>query len=256
MPASAAGTTATRPWGAAAVFLTALVLLSLYPISCRSPRPEAGLDAEDEASQLRSRLADLTRQEQALSAEYSLARNPAPYLVVNLSGRNVELRVRGRILRSFPIRDIRKSARLDSSSLAWVVTDKRPFQQIERHSLTPGAGEEATTAAAKQAPWGPQRMPAEYDLVCADAGLLGIRTLLSERVGSPMVGGLVYLGHRIIERYRHWRASSGEEPRYVIQLRLGESDARLLFWSLPKQLSILVVEGVREIPGTPVYSHN
>ncbi len=236
--------------------LLPLWLFLIFPglLSCRSEGPGAGSRNDAEPKELRARLTRLTREEQALTAEYSLARNPAPYLVVNLAGRSVDLRIRARNVRSFAIKDFQLSPPPQSVAQIWQLQDRSPLQQIERHILTPGAGEEATAAAAKQALWGPHRMPADYDLKCEKDNMLEIRSASPEGGGFSLFRSPAYLYRQIVNAYRHWQASRGTEAKSAIRLWLAENDARLLFWSLPKQLNILVLYGVREIPANPAYT--
>jgi hypothetical protein len=43
-----------------------------------------------------------------------------------------------------------------------------------------------------------------------------------------------------MDRIRHWRLS-GQGEDDAVQLWLSEKDSQLLFWSLPKQVKILIV---------------
>lgn len=212
--------------------------------TCRSGAPGKGGAGED-SDQLRRKIVDLSLQEQAIAAEYSLARNPAPYLVVDLTGRRIDLKARGRILRGFRVVDIRRPEGAPEVVTVWSMTDKKPFEESEHPKIEPGAGEEAAAEAAKQSLWGPHRMPADYDLLCQSGKVLEIRGLPAEQSGSRLSRWLQSVYRRTADWYRRRRSSEAERQAYKLQLWLSDDDARLLFWSLPKQLNIVILDGVR-----------
>jgi hypothetical protein len=215
--------------------LLQLTLLGLL-FSCGKPRPLPS----DEAEQLAKKYAELRRLEQALSAEYAIARDPAPYLVVDLSSRRIELRARGRILRGFSILDSKIYGGGPRRAI-WTMTEKRPLDEEERPKITQGAGEEAVAEAAKRALWGPFHMPDDFDLMCEEKNVIQIRALPYEPFGNPMMKWISQAYRRSADWYRRWRVPRDSRPRYCIQLWLAEYDSQLLFWSLPKQLNILTL---------------
>lgn len=216
-----------------------IVLIALAA-SCSSA---GGRGAADEAQQLRRRLAELGRLERSLSEEYPLARAFAPYLVVDPEKHSVELKARGRSLRTFAIREMGESSGTPLPDSTWSLVEKRPLEKTERPKITPGAGEEAAAAAAKQALWGPHRMPPDYDLVCDEGRVLEIRALPGTQSGTLVVRWLRSAYRRLADRYRRWRTPESSRPRYSLQLWMSESDARLLFWSIPEKIEILVLNG-------------
>ncbi len=222
----------------AAVSLLSL-LIAIFAAGCGSGS-SAGNATGDETQQLRKRLAELIRQERAMTAEYPLARNPAPYLVVNLPGRSVDLKAQARTLRSFKIADIGKVTPGAASAGTWTLVDRRPLQTTEHPKIAPGAGEQAVTVA-QQAAWGPQRMPVDYDLIFEGGKLLEIRGLPPEESGPRVLRAVRSAYLRTVDRYRHWTASKDTEPNYAVQIWLSENDSQALFWSLPKQLIVLVI---------------
>jgi hypothetical protein len=193
---------------------------------------------------MRRKLAELTKQEQTLSAEYALARNAAPYLVVNLSDRTIHLKARGRSLRSFAVAEVRESVRGKAVASVWTLEEMKPLEETERPKITPGAGEEATAAAAKQALWGVHRMPSDYDLICDGNRVLQIRALPAGQSGLRIVQWARLVYRRTADWYRRWRTPRSLLPLYSIQLWVSEYDSRLLFWSLPKQINILLLDGL------------
>ncbi len=216
-------------------------LLLAFGTSCRSATHLSEEGTADEAKQLRRKLVELSRQEQTLTAEYPLARNPAPYMIVNLSGRNIDLKAQGRILRSFRISDINRSSSERKPIDTWTLADKKPLQTNPRPKITPGAGEQAT-AAAQQALWGVHRMPSDYDLVFEGNKVLEVRSLPSEQSGASIMRALTSVYLHTLDWYRHWSLSKDAEPQYMVQIWLSENDSQSLFWSLPKQLNALIIE--------------
>lgn len=221
--------------------LIELCVLAYFAISCGSSAPESGLQTGDESQQLRKRLGELLREEHILSAESSLARNPAPYLIVDLSSGIIDLKALSRTLREFKIADINSSSSGGTEIDTWTLVDKKPLEMSERPKITPGAGEQAAAAAA-QALWGPHRMPSDYDLVFEGGKVLEIRALPSEGSGSRFVRAMTSTYRRAINWYRHWAQSEDTKPRYMMQLWLTENDSQALFWSLPKQLNVLIID--------------
>ena len=219
----------------------ALILpLAILAASCASG---GGPSAEDETARLRTRLAELTWQEKTVTAEYSLAKVPAPYLVIDLTARSIDLKAQGRMFRGFKITDAKRSAPPAQAIDTWVLKGKQPYQKNERPKITPGAGDDAAAAAAKQALWGPHRMPADYDLVFDGGKVIEVRSLPSDQSGWRVGRALATAYRRTVDWYRHWSASTDSQPQYTVQLWLTENDAQALFWSLPKQLSVLVLDG-------------
>lgn len=233
------------------LLIALLAVLAVFWLpSCRSGAPGKGGGGGD-SEQLRRKIVDLNLQEQAVAAEYSLARNPAPYLVVDLTARRIDLKARGRSLRVFKVVDIRRQEGAPEAVAIWSLTDKKPLEESERPKIEPGAGEEAAAEAAKQSLWGPHQMPADYDLLCGNGKVLEIRGLPPEQSGSRLSRWLQALYRRTADWYRRWRRPEAERQVYKLQLWLSDDNARLLFWSLPKQLNILVLDGARLPDSSP-----
>lgn len=225
-----------RRFGAAIAGL----LIALMPLvaGCSS---DASRGAGNETEQLKKKYVELRRAEAALTAEYPLAKEPAPYLVVDIPNRSAELRARGRSLRRFDILETRVLSGAEAPSSVWSMKDRRPLAQVERPKIAPGAGEQAAAEAAKNALWGPFRMPADFDLVCEGGDVLQIRALPSERSPSGIVRWISSAYRRSADWFRRWRNSGDTQARDLIQLWLAENDSQLLFWSLPKQINILIL---------------
>jgi hypothetical protein len=182
-----------------------------------------------------------------MTTEYPLARQADPYLVVDLSTRVVELKASGRRLRSFEIADEELTAEVGEDEPTWSLIQKKPLQKTERTRIKPGAGEQGVVAVASQEPWGPHRMPMDYDLICSDAKVLEVRALPAVQPGSGMVRSIKTVYRRMADRIRHW-SLSGQDDGHVVQVWLSEEDSQLLFWSLPKQLKIVIRGKLTSLP--------
>lgn len=112
--------------------------------------------------------ADLAKKQNSLNAEYSLAKESTFYFVLDILGRRLELKVRGMVLRSWPVKAMRFWGRPELSGNVELVR-KSTLKAPERIVIKPGDDakkiEEATAAAAK--PTGTSAAPsnpAEFDL--------------------------------------------------------------------------------------------
>jgi hypothetical protein len=216
----------------------AAVAALLFVVSCRGREGQNAAASEEQL--LRDKIAALTRQEQVLSADYSLAKDPNPYLALDCGSRKIDLKVQGHSLRSYSVARIQRSGGAAAAAEVWIKTDIKPLQSTSREKVVPGSGEATTASVAAKAPWGPQRMPSDYDVICRGNQVLAIRALPAEsrnRFVRWFVGGY--------RRFTDWtRKAFGRRNagfRDVIEVWMSEDDARLLFWSLPKQFGILLL---------------
>lgn len=236
-----AGPQTTASMRVRALFLIALLAGSLA-VSCRS-RSGQPSQGSSEAQSVQERIAMLTRQEQILSAEIAVAKNPTPYLYIDFLTGKIEFRAQGRSLRSFSIRKISRTSGPPFVARTWEETEAKPIQIPERAKMVPGSGEETTSSIATQNPWGPKRMPLDYDLLCKENRLIGIRSLASAQSRSFFTRWIIG-GFR---RSRDWarnvfgRRNSGYSES--LEIWLSEDEAQLLFWSFPKQFDILILNG-------------
>jgi hypothetical protein len=221
---------------------SALILLSFALICCSCGRKASTLadKSSAEAKQLRNRYLKLRGQEEALKIEYDLAKNSVPYLVVDLPNRDLELKTRGRHLRRARILDATTSGIGNAWTALWTLEGRKPLAELERPKITPGAGEDATVEAAQKGIWGPARMPADYDLLCQDGMVLQIRSLPAQDSSNRVYRGLVSTYRHFVDWLREWNIGSSHKPHRV-RVWVEENDARLIFWSLPKQMQILIV---------------
>ncbi|HPW18112.1 MAG TPA: hypothetical protein PLP83_06995 [Candidatus Aminicenantes bacterium] len=116
----------------------------------------------------RAEAADRTgpaQRQAGLAAEYGLAKESQFYFVLDVPGRKLDLRVRGMVLKSWPLRDMRfwgDPGFAGTVALAKKTTLKSP----ERIVLRPGEAKEAgpAPAPAKPVAKGAAPNPAEYEL--------------------------------------------------------------------------------------------
>jgi hypothetical protein len=217
--------------------LSTVLLLGVLALSSCSPESaEKNAHTKTGIRQLQQKLIDMRRSEKALEQEYALARNSAPYLVAHLANRTVELKARGRILRSFKITRLGETP-VNIDNATWVLSEAKPIQKTDRPKIKPGEGDSAAAEAAK---WGLHRMPQDFDLVCEEGKIMEFRALPSEQSGSAPIISIKSLYRRTVDWYRRWRSPDRSQAQ-VIQIWMDENDSRLIFWSLPKQLKILIL---------------
>jgi hypothetical protein len=220
----------------------ALILLSAALIGCSCGRlaSSSADKSSAETQHLKKKYLELRSQYEALTIEYGLAKDSDPYLVVDLTHRSLALKTRGRYLRRVGILDATATGIGDARNMLWSLADRKPLAELERPQITPGAGEDATIEAAQKGIWGPARMPPDYDLLCRGGTVLQIRSLPPQASSNRVHRGIVSSYRRFVDWFRGLKTGSSHNPQRI-QLWLEEDDARLIFWSLPKQLQILIV---------------
>ncbi len=231
-----------KPGRAAATWILTLGLVALltgsFAMACRSRQGQQSRGTSEE-QELRERIVTLTRQEQILSAELSVAKSPEPYLSIDFPNQKIDLKVQGRSLRTFSISKISRTGGSSFVAQIWAAIEAKPLQVPARAKMVPGSGEETTSSVATRNPWGPKRMPADYDLICKEDRGVEIRSL-------PSAQSRFRFTQWIIGSYRQawdWaRDALGRRSTFhdSLEIWLTEDDAQLLFWSLPKQFDILL----------------
>jgi hypothetical protein len=132
-----------------ALFLAAVLLLSAFGPAARA--------AETDRTAL-------AKAQDALNAEYGLAKDAKFYFVFDVLGKKMELRVRGMVLRTWPIESMRFWGRPEFSGSVELVK-KTALKAPERIVIKPGDTEVITPApAAKPAAPGAATTSADYDL--------------------------------------------------------------------------------------------
>jgi hypothetical protein len=226
------------------LFMQAIILST---ISCHTISTEQKNDQESGAQKLQKKLVEARRREKTLQREIVVAQKPEPYLVLNLASLDVELKAKGRILRAFKINQLkRRTGNIPDD--AQIVSEVRALQKVERPKLKPGEGEAVTNEAAEKNLWGLSRMAMDYDLICQNGMVLEFRALPPEPTGRGPIRFIKTLYRKIADWRRH-QTSSNQGRFEAIQLWLDENDSRLLFWSLPRRLRILVIASCSQ-PGS------
>jgi hypothetical protein len=228
----------------AALTVTGLPILAamlVLAVSCRSSQTQQAGRGLSEDRELGQKFAELSRKEQALASELILARNQAPYLALDVANRKIDLKVQGHSLRSFNIVKIQRKGGSPFIAQNWLETEAKPLQSTTRPRLVPGSGEATTASVATRDPWGPKRMPADYDLICKGAQALEIRSLASEQSHNRFTRWMISSYRQFRDWTREVFRRNQTAYKESIEIWLGEDDAKLLFWSLPKQFGILVI---------------
>ncbi len=221
-----------------ALLAVSVSVLPSFLFGCRSSST-GGTLSEEQA--LQQKISALSRQEQILTAELALARLQAPYLTIDFATRKIDLKMRGHSLRSFAVTKIKRTGGSTAVVQAWVEQEAKPLEVTVRAQVVPGSGEAATASVATQDPWGPRRMPSEYDLICKGAQALEIRSLASEQSHNRFTRWVVSSYRQVRDWARGVLRRNKSNYKESIEVWVGEDDAKLLFWSLPKQFSILVL---------------
>jgi hypothetical protein len=216
----------------AAVFLPSLLLAS-----CHGSQPG---QTPSEEQQLQQKIASLSRHEQELAAELALAKGQAPYLSIDFRTRKMDLKIKGHSVRAFTINKITRTGGSPAVAETWTEQEAKPLQLTTRARVVPGSGEATTASVATQDPWGPKRMPADYDLICKGAFALQIRSLASEQSHNRFTRWVVSSYRQMRDWARDVLRRNKSDYRQSIEIWIAEDDAKLLFWSLPKQFSILI----------------
>jgi hypothetical protein len=110
----------------------------------------------------------LAKKQAALTTEYTLAKEPNFYFVLDVLGRKLELRVRGMVLKSWPLQETRFWGSPGFAGTVGLVK-KTALKAPERIVIKPGETEEqppapAAKPAAKGTPGTGTAQPAEYEL--------------------------------------------------------------------------------------------
>lgn len=189
--------------------------------------------------------AALAKKQDALTAEYSLAKDAKFYFVFDVRGRKMELRVRGMVLRSWPIEGMRFWGKPEFSGTVGLVK-KTTLKAPERIVIKPGQEEELVKApdpAAKPAAGAPATA-ADYDLEALELRDMprrfsldfdnGLHVIITARAGESRG-----LGAKIKNAWR-WHVTlplrdvlgrSKEKARPELELVFAdEKDSQAIYW--------------------------
>jgi hypothetical protein len=129
---------------------TMIAVLMMAGFVCSSPAAQA-----DKAK--------LAKRQDSLNSEYSLAKESNFYFVFDVRGRKFELRVRGMVLRSWPLQSMRFWGQPDFSGNVELVR-KSSIKAPERIFIKPGDAEKVQPTPASKPTPAAAANPAEFDL--------------------------------------------------------------------------------------------
>jgi hypothetical protein len=146
----------------------------------------------------------LAKKQDTLSAEYGLAKDAKFYFVFDVLGRKIELRARGMVLKSWPIREMRFWGRPEFAGTVELVK-KTTLKAPERIVIKPGETEEIVKPAPVAAPAAPgsAAAAADYDLEAIE-----LRDM-PKRFGLDLDNGL----HITV------KAKNGEAPGFGVRMK-------------------------------------
>jgi hypothetical protein len=148
--------------------------------------------------------AALAKKQDTLNAEYGLAKDAKFYFVFDVLGRKIELRARGMVLKTWPIREMRFWGRPEFAGTVELVK-KTTLKAPERIVIKPGETEEIVKPAPVAAPAaaGSAAAAADYDLETIE-----LRDM-PRRFGLDLDNGL----HITI------KAKTGEAPGFGVRMK-------------------------------------
>jgi hypothetical protein len=190
--------------------------------------------------------AALAKKQGALTAEYGLAKEAKFYFVLDVLGRKIELRVRGMVLKAWPVQGLRFWGRPDFAGTV-ELAKKTTLKAPERIVIKPGETEEVKPApAAKPAAAGTATAPADYDLEALELRDMPKRFSLDFDNGlhitvKAMTGNAPGLGRRLGDAWR-WYVSLPLRNLFGPRQEMGlaelelvfadEKDAQSIYWHL------------------------
>jgi len=189
--------------------------------------------------------ASLAKRQSSLNSEYALAKDPGFYFVLDVLGRKLELRVRGMVLRSWPLQSMRFWGQPDFSGNVELVR-KTTLKAPQRIVIKPGSEEEAEPAPAAQpaqAKAAPTD-PAEYDLEALELKDMPKRfsldfdnglhvTVRSKAAGSTGMIGSLKDAWRWYVALPLRNLFDGKGDKALSELELifdGDKDAQAIYW--------------------------
>ena len=190
----------------------------------------------------------LAKKQDGLNAEYNLAKEVRFYFVLDVAGRTIELRVRGMVLKSWPIKAMRFWGQPDLAGTVELVR-KTALKTPERNVIKPGEAEVIAPAPAPQgkaAPTGGAATSADYDLEALELRDMPKRFSLDLDSGLHITvntrsGDMAGFGTRMKEAWR-WYVTlplrnllGPRQDKKFSELELifgDEKDAQSVYWHL------------------------
>jgi hypothetical protein len=190
--------------------------------------------------------AALAIKQQVLSAEYGLAKDAKFYFVFDVLGRKIELRARGMVLKTWPIREMRFWGQPEFEGTVELVK-KTTLKAPERIVIKPGDAEPSIKVPAPKPGVSPlTATAADYDLEAIELRDMPNRFVLDLDNGlhisvKAATGEKPGLGQRLKELWRWYialplRDLAGKRgPHDLAELELTfekEQDAQSVYWHL------------------------
>lgn len=187
--------------------------------------------------------AALAKKQSTLSAEYGLAKDAKFYFVFDVLGRKIELRARGMVLKTWPVREMRFWGRPEFAGTVELVK-KSALKAPERIVIKPGETEETVKPAPAPTAPGSGAAPADYDLEAIELRDMPKRFGLDLDNGlhitvKARAGEAPGLGIRMKEAWRWYiglplrdlMGKRGEHELAELELILeSEQDAQSVYW--------------------------
>lgn len=188
------------------------------------------------------------RREAALSVEYGLAKEPSFYFVLDLGAKSLELRVRGMVLRSWPIRETRFWGRPGFSGRATIVR-KTALKPPRRIVIQPGQAQEAEPGLKTE-----DSKPGEFELEALELKDMPKTFTLDLDNGLVIeVRPKVDAESRWSKMRRAWRWAVGiplksflgrgeARSRSILEITLdGQKDAQAVYWHFFESISGIII---------------
>lgn len=186
----------------------------------------------------------LAKKQSSLNSEYALAKDPGFYFVLDVLGRKLELRVRGMVLRSWPLQSMRFWGQPDFSGNVELVR-KTTLKAPQRIVIKPGSEEPAPAPVAQPSPAkAAPANPAEYDLEALELKDMPKRfsldfdnglhvTIRSKAAGSSGTFGALRDAWRWYVALPLKNLFGRREDKALSELELifdGDKDAQAVYW--------------------------
>jgi hypothetical protein len=208
--------------------LTVLIAVGLSSAGAAAPADKAGL----------------AKRQSTLNSEYALAKDSNFYFVLDVLGRKLELRVRGMVLRSWPLQSVRFWGQPEFSGNVELVR-KSTLKAPQRIVIKPGSEEAAPAPAAESArASAAPANPAEFDLEALEIKDMPKRfsldfdnglhvTVRSKNAGSGgLLGSLAeawrwYINLPLANLFARAKGKDLAELELIFD---GDKDAQAIYW--------------------------
>ena len=170
----------------------------------------------------------LTKEEQLLEAELSLARKTNIYFVFNLGEKKIQIKAKGTLLKELPIKGV-ESWGSGTPGDALSLEKKSAFIEPDRGKIKPGDNKDTDTFEMDALEV--DDMPARYTLVFDQGVRISVKPAPDGFFSK--IGNILTLFKRALVRpfLTFFYAVRGK-PFTAIDIELEKNDAKALYWSL------------------------